>query len=268
MLMLTHTWLLRSFLADHGLQPDSLDIYVYNVIPDLLPIHGDATSALTHGIGRFSILPMEHRKVAFVRFHLLVDDMAHHGRLMHHAVPEFDAMSQGYTYRKGRFLINDIKALYVNDRKEINGNDALYYAHLIIESAFDLALYNDSKESGHLEMFCNAVRVTADEKSSTLAADMEWLYGIEESTVDSALQEAKQLRTIEKMIPFMSMEGRIPMYANKFGLDRTSSFGDMKRLMEKGRELVRDYRDFIDETRTAIRASGFLRSLQGFFDKS
>ncbi|MGD0276164.1 MAG: hypothetical protein ABSB79_08930 [Syntrophales bacterium] len=116
--MLTHTWLLRSFLADHRLQLDSPDIYVYNVIPDLLPIHGDATSALTHGIGRFSTLPIEHRKVAFVRFHLLVDDMAHHGRLIHRAESEFDAMSKGYTYRKGRFLVDDIKALYVNSRKK------------------------------------------------------------------------------------------------------------------------------------------------------
>lgn len=269
MLMLTHTWFLRSFLADHGLQPDSLEIYVYNVIPDLLPIYGDTISALTHGSDRFSTLPMEHGKVAFIRFHLFVDDMAHHGRLMPHAEPEFDAASRGYTYRKGRFLVDDIMALYLNASTTINSNDALYYAHLIIESAFDLALYADYKDSGYLEMFCNAVGMSADEKSSTIAADMAWLYGIEESSVHNVLQEAKRLRTIEKMISFMSIDARIPMYVNKFGLGGgSSSFENVKRVMEKGGKLVQDYRDFIEETWTAIQASGFLKSLQGFFDKS
>jgi hypothetical protein len=98
---------------------------------------------------------------------------------------------------------------------------------------------------------------------------MAWLYGIEESSLYIALREAKQLRTIEKMIPFMSMEGRIPMYLNKFDLEGTSSFGNMKSLMENGGGgLVRDYRDFIEETWTAIQASDFLRSLHSFFDKS
>jgi len=50
MLMMTHTWILKEFLGSDF--RDSLDLYVYNVCPDLLPIHKCITSEFTHGISR------------------------------------------------------------------------------------------------------------------------------------------------------------------------------------------------------------------------
>ncbi len=108
MLMLTHTWVLSLFLGPGMVREAEPDLFLHNVAPDLLTVHNNINSEMTHGVARFLPLPEEHRKAALVQFHLLVDDISHHGRICRKPTASFDPLSDGYAYRKGRTLIRPI----------------------------------------------------------------------------------------------------------------------------------------------------------------
>jgi hypothetical protein len=267
--MLTHTWFLDRYLKDNHLRADSHDIFIYNILPDLLPIHGETSVAITHGIDRTGPTPAQHWKTAFIRFHLIVDDMAHHGRILAEAESGFDTTSRGYAYRKGRFLVDRIKAIYRGMNHDISPADAMYYAHMIIESAFDIVLYRDQRESGLLEIFCDVIKSTASKSHEELYATIQWLYGMDYESIDHSFKEAREYRTLDKMRPFMTLEGRIPLYLQKLGMESLRHGHDiMKFLMEEGMELVEDYEEFVVEVQKAIQTSNFPLSLKGFLDKS
>ena len=47
MLILTHTYLLQKVLGEADIKSKDLDIYIYNIAPDLLTIHPDINSDKT-----------------------------------------------------------------------------------------------------------------------------------------------------------------------------------------------------------------------------
>lgn len=153
MLMLTHTWILKEFIGQSRLDQDVLDLFTYNVSPDMLCFHKDITADMTHGIPRFCSMPKEYRKAAFVHFHLLVDDIAHHGKIDTSIVKEFNPYSKGYTYIKGRPLIEPLKQFYEDIGKDISFNHISYQTHMIIEMAFDLALHYGQDNQDLLSLF-------------------------------------------------------------------------------------------------------------------
>ena len=83
---------------------DNLDILIYNVMPDILPIHRDITPEMTHRMERFKDVPGGYAKARFIQFHLLVDDLSHHGHITRRGHERFENASDGYAYRKGASL--------------------------------------------------------------------------------------------------------------------------------------------------------------------
>jgi len=79
MLMLTHTYLLQKVLGSADMENKNLDVYVYNIVPDLLTIHPQISSSQTHSIKRTLQIPSGYPRSSYVMFHLLVDDLAHYG---------------------------------------------------------------------------------------------------------------------------------------------------------------------------------------------
>ena len=108
MLMLTHTWILKELLALSSSETPTLDIFAYNVCPDLLPIHRTVHASMTHRISRFIQVPREYRKAHYVQLHLLADDIAHHGRICEEVVTEFNPDADGYAYVMGQPLVGPI----------------------------------------------------------------------------------------------------------------------------------------------------------------
>ncbi|MBP8981137.1 MAG: hypothetical protein KBG09_07845, partial [Syntrophobacterales bacterium] len=58
---------------------------------------------------------------------------------------------------------------------------------------------------------------------------------------------------------FMTMEGRINLFAGKFGIarDDMNALEMLRQVMNMGMELVRDYEDFLEPTLAEIRRAGF-----------
>ena len=263
MLLITHTWILKEFLDNSRFSRSILDIYAYNASPDLLPIHKDITSEHTHGIPRFCLLPPNCEKAAFAQFHLLVDDIAHHGRIGRNPVRGFNPDSEGYTYVTGRPLMEPLTDLYRDIGQQISYSELAYRSHMIIEMAFDMALYRGLGNEDLLELFADALNYTLDHKITEFSRTLGWLYGLSDQIIKESIDWGKDACTLERMHRFMNEEGRIGLFMDKFGLDRNNPYilSTLEELMEQGLYLVRDYETFLQPTLTAITEAGFVNPL-------
>ncbi|MFA4916471.1 MAG: hypothetical protein WC560_07355 [Syntrophales bacterium] len=263
MLMLTHTWILKEFLGRGRLSSDVLDLFVYNISPDILPFHKAITSNMTHGIPRFLRLPNQYKKAAFVLFHLLVDDIAHHGKIGKTAVRNFNPNSDGYTYVKGKPLIRPIMDFYKSIGREIDYSHAAYQSHLIIEMTFDLALHQGMGSDNLVPLFCDALEYTVQNKIEEFGEVQAWLLNISEEIIADAIRQGKHTCSRDRMSRFMNVEGRVGLYLDRFGLDRNddSTRAGIRNLLNCGMALVSDYEDFLYPTIKEIRNSPFAEYL-------
>jgi hypothetical protein len=259
MLMLTHTWLLKELIGVDHIIRDNLDIFAYNVSPDLLTIHPSITPKMTHRIPLSSRLPAQHRKAAFIQFHLLVDDMAHYGKIGEGADTGFDfnPNSNGYAYVKGRSLVQPIMNFYRDIGAEVSFSDAAYRSHIIIEMAFDLTV--NQKNGSLTALFSEALSYTVENKFSEFSKTLSWFFSIEQKTITEAIEKGIKLYTKDRMDSLMSLDGRVHLYAAKFhhDPDDNSIRNNIKNLFTKGMYLVADYEDFLHTTLKATEKSGF-----------
>jgi len=264
MLMLTHTYLLQKVLGSADISNTDLDIYVYNIVPDLLTIHPQISSSQTHTIKRTLQLPANYPRAAYVMFHLLVDDLAHYGFICPDCKEEFDPDSQGYSYIKGKPLINSILELYNSNNKKISYNEAAYRSHLIIEMIYDLVILDHINALKTVDLLAAAIDYTAKSKIDEFAATVNFLYAVEENKVKEVMKEASFYITKERMERIMNIEGRIRLYTNKFGFkDNEQLFYDgVKNLFIQAKNIIDDDDElFLEESEQTIKNYGWFPPL-------
>jgi hypothetical protein len=260
MLMLTHTYILQDVLGRAGIKSYDLDIFVYNIIPDLLTIHPDIHSGQTHKIKRLLQVPDQYHKAAYVMFHLIVDDLAHYGSICSDIPVEFDPDSQGYSYIKGKPIIQALLNYHKAVNQEISYNEAVYRSHLIVEMIYDLVILDHINSDQSIQLLAEAIYITAESKMDEFVATVNWLYNIAETDIRDVIKKASLYLTAERMQHIMNMEGRIRLYADKFGLRSADQFyfDGIKDLFVQARNLLNDDELFISQTAKAINKSGWL----------
>ena len=260
MLMLTHTYLLQSILDMGGIRDYDLDIFVYNIIPDLLTIHPDIDSRQTHQIKRLPKVSPLYPKAAYVMFHLMVDDLAHYGFISPGIPDDFDPDSHGYTYIIGKPLINSILDFQKKVDKEISYNEAVYRSHLIVEMVYDLAIIDYIKNNNTIELLADAVRTTAEGKMDEFVATINWLYDLNKQEIFAVMERALSYITEERMKKTLNIEGRILLYSYKFGLQNGEQLylADMKKIFLHASQLVDDNAVFLREAEETIKKYGWL----------
>ena len=261
MLMLTHAWLLAHFLGDARHDEENLDLFIYNVCPDFLPIDRTFTSDITHGVSRFRELPEKHRKAAFIHFHLMVDDISHHGRIDRIPVREFNPDSVGYTYIKGKPLVGPLMDLYKRQGRPIDLAVAAYRSHMIIEMAFDLALFQGAGEEARelVGVMCDAMAMIMANRLDDFSGTVAWIYDNTPESVAAATRQCAAIYTPERMNRFMTIEGRVKLFGAKFGIEPgdSESLAVLRDIMLEGMTLVRGYEDFLNPALDAVRKAGF-----------
>jgi hypothetical protein len=260
MLMLTHTYLLQNVLGRAGIKKYDLDIFVYNIIPDLLTIHPDISSQQTHKIKRILDIPRQHPKSAYVMFHLLVDDLAHYGSICPDIPIEFNPDSQGYSYIKGKPIINSILNFHKKINKEISYNDAAYRSHLIVEMIYDLIIIDHINHDQSIKLLAEAVCTTVENNMNEFIATINWLYDLGDEEIRDVMKKASVYLTAERMQNIMTIEGRIKLYADKFGLRSNNQLclEGIKGLFLQALELLDDDEMFLRETTQAIKKYGWI----------
>ena len=256
--MLTHTYLLQKIMGASAIKTSTPDIYIYNIAPDLLTIHPDIHSNQTHSITRFITAPPEHPRTAYVMFHLLVDDLAHYGKIARECQEGFDPNSAGYTYVKGRPLINAILDLHKLVEKDVSYNEAAYRSHLIIEMIYDLVILARLQEDKSIELLEEAISFTRSSREAEFCENMSWLYGIEKDAARDVLKNASSYITKERMDRIMNIEGRIRLFTDKFGLrNKNGTFQEAILALFQDALKSIENEEFLQEILVAVRNSGW-----------
>ncbi len=260
MLMLTHTYILQNILSIAGISNYNLDIFVYNIVPDLLTIHPDISSRQTHQIKRLQETPPLYPKAAYIMFHLLVDDLSHFGKICPGIHDEFNPDSHGYSYIKGKPLINSLLDFQKKVNKEISYNEAAYRSHLIVEMIYDLAIIDHINKNHTIELLRDAICTTTDGDMEEFTATINWLYSLGKTEIREVMQRAQSYLTEDKIKKTMTIEGRIRLYAFKFGLpiDEQLYLAGIKNIFLQARELLDDNEIFLRETAEAVKKYGWL----------
>jgi hypothetical protein len=256
MLLNTHTWILREY-AGVSLCRDNLDVLLYNVMPDILPIHRDITPEMTHRMERLMVVPAVHARARFIQFHLLVDDVSHHGHITRRGHERFENACDGYAYRKGASLVPAMVGLHGNQGITLSLEEALYRSHLIIEMAVDLVVYKRCPEI--VDLFSEAVEVTLENHLGGLVETLGWAYSMPEALVRDAVLQGMAAYRNEILKRSVSLEGRTDLFLLKFyggAQDETVRAG-IRDLLQMGIECVVDSEDFLSTTLQEISRAGF-----------
>jgi hypothetical protein len=258
MLMLTHTYLLQQMIEASNIENIDPDIYVYNIAPDLLTLHPDISAHQTHSIQRFINAPPEHSRTAYVMFHLLVDDLAHFGKISMEYKEGFHPDSPGYAYVKGRTFVNTIVDLHKMIDHEISYNEAAYQSHLMIEMIYDLVILQRIQAGKSIDTLAEAVLFTREKREAEFCGNMSWLYGVDQSAVRNVLAGATSYLTKERMNGFMNIEGRIRLFIDKFGHKNQSEpfKAAVSSLFTDALNSIED-EEFLQEIIEAVRKSGW-----------
>jgi hypothetical protein len=188
-------------------------------------------------------------------FHLLVDDLSHYGYICSDYQEEFDSNAKGYSYVKGKHLINSIFDLHKIIDKEISYKEAAYQSHLIIEMIYDLVILNQINSFRTIDILVEAINFTAKNKMDEFVATINWLYDMEKDEINEVMKNAVVYITKERMESIMSMESRIHLYKDKFGLKSNDQlFCDgLVNLFQHARDLIDDDELFFRETIQTIK---------------
>jgi hypothetical protein len=256
MLLNTHTWLLKEYAGDR-LRRDNLDILIYNVIPDILPIHRDITPEMTHRMDRLAPVPPERVKARFIQFHLLVDDLSHHGHITQRGHDRSDHATGGYAYLKGAALADEMIEMHGRHNGEIILDEALYRSHLIIEMAVDLVIFR--RYPGIVDLFSEAVEWTLENRLEGLAGTLAWAYSLPEGLARDAVVQGMAAYRNEILRRSVSLEGRTELFLHKFygGVAGKQVRSGVRGLLQRGIESVADGEEFLSATLTEIAKAGF-----------
>lgn len=259
MLMLTHTWILQELLAQSSSATPTLDIFAYNVCPDLLPIHRSVHASMTHRISRFKQVPREYRKAPYVQLHLLADDIAHHGRICEEVVTEFNPDADGYAYVVGQPLVGPIMDYCAAFGIPIDRAEAAYRSHMIIELSVDIFLRKNGGGRALVDLFQNALEQTDRLYNAEFTRTLSWLFGIEGPVIQEALNQAMSFYTAERMMRFVDGAERVTHYVKKFGFNEANEAAreGMRDLMNQGMTLIGDPMDYLHGVVRTIRESPY-----------
>lgn len=255
MFMLTHTYFLQKILNWAGGGDMEPDIYVYNIAPDLLTIHPCISAAKTHLLQRSLTIPSQYPKSAYVIYHLLIDDLSHHGYISSGFQEEFNINSKGYSYLKGNHLIKSILNLYEIAGRKIADTEAVYQSHLIIEMIYDLVILHHINSFKTIDVLVEAVNFTADNKMDEFVDTINWLYDLGKDEIKEVMKNAVLFITRESMSGIMNIEGRINLFKDKFGLQCNERlfYNCLKDLFQQAIDLIDDEELFFQETTQIIK---------------
>lgn len=256
MLMLTHTWILRDFIGGEFIHRKGLsDLYVYNIIPDVLPLHEAISAAYTHKAARKGDLPDEFKKARFIDFHLLVDDFAHFGE-GESRPGQFDPDSRGYAYVTGREMHGPLRDIYARAGIEISLSESAYMCHVLIEMAFDLSLYEG--EESLLGAMTGAMGFTLENRLEDFARTAGWYYDLEAAVIEDTLKKAAFLADPDRIRSSMTVSGRTGLFLKKFRTElNQGSRIEVELLFRRAMELTKNKEAFLGDIRGMLQRSGF-----------
>lgn len=258
--MLTHTWILREFLGgDYIHQQRLADLYIYNILPDLLPLHENITAEITHRPTGKTDPPREFTKSRYIYFHLLIDDFAHYGE-GESRPGTFNPDSKGYAYVMGKEISAGLRNIYRLAGHDISPSEAAYRCHVLIEMAFDLALYEGEKKI--MDLLTESMNFTLADRLQELSQSAGWFYGIDDRIIEETMNRARFLGNADRLRSTMNVSGRVGLFLKKFRDELDGSkIGELEELFRLGMDLTKNKEAFLKDVSGMLERSGFKAGL-------
>lgn len=241
MLTNIHNWILRELLRKKGEENYPLDIFLYNIAPDALPMHKDISAEATHKINLTEELLKKYPKLIYVRYHILVDNLGHYGDIY----PSDN--KKGYAYLKGKNIIDDVKEFYNEIGEEIDDENAFYIAHTVIEIAMDLKLSRDDPSIP--ELFFEMQTEIPQDKFEEYVEAISCLYNLDREIVREARKEPFRFYGKIESVDDFFLNKRVRLILRKTNREFTEeNLSSAKNLVRGAIRFLDDYRLFLEDS--------------------
>jgi hypothetical protein len=234
-----HNWILREILRRKK-KNYSLDIFLYNIAPDALPLHKDISPEFTHNLNLTEELLKKYPKLIYVQYHILVDNIGHYGDIFP------SNCKKGYAYIKGEKIIENVKNFYKEFGENFDKEIISYLAHTVVEIALDFKISKDDPTISEL-FFKIQTEISQNEFEEYVEA-ISALYKIDREIVREARKEPfKFYGKIESSEDFF-LTKRTKLILRKTKKEFTEeNISSAKNLVEEATKYLNDYKLFLED---------------------
>lgn len=215
MLTNVHTIVLKRLLGDAASE-DALDLYAYNLAPDALPMHPSISPSITHQVNFTPEAMALFPKLFYVKLHLLVDNLGHYDQLVKPKSLDGNSGKQGYGYQKGVLFTQEVQGLMTEVGKAISPQQALYGAHVLVEMALDLRVFDEAKELPSL--LHQIEEGISEEQWRQYSLALGWLYHLSPEVVNEARKAPRKFYEPFGDYRNKYFHGRARLFMRKFKL--------------------------------------------------
>lgn len=250
MLTNCHTLILRQILEETSRAHDA-DVYVYNVVPDSLPLSEEFNAKETHRFelptGAYGKFP----KLKWVKCHLIVDNYCHYGSIKKPTETLSPEEKKGYTYQKGRELVPLLEQFCSKVEVDLDTSTKVYLSHILTEIAVDYSIYLDD------ESVANLLNTSRDgmqtEEINEFCNGLGVLFGCSPEKISRARSAPKRFYGDLHDLKLLFLDGRAKIVLRKLGIEFTEKniiIGS--ELIEKCSEKTVNYKEFTENAKTEI----------------
>ena len=245
-----HTLILREILKETSQAYDS-DIYVYNVVPDSLPLSEEFNAKETH---RFQ-LPKgayeKYPKLKWVKCHLIVDNYCHYGSINKPLESLSPEEKKGYTYQKGKELIPFLEEFCSKFDIDLDSSTKFYVSHILTEIAVDYSIYLHDESVANL---LNASRDSMEtEMINELCQGLAVLYGCDPEKIYRARSAPRKFYGDLHDLKLLFLDGRAKIILRKLGLkfsEENIVLGS--KLIESCSQKTKKFEEFTEKAKKEI----------------
>ncbi|MED5579767.1 MAG: hypothetical protein VX794_07000 [Nitrospinota bacterium] len=250
MLTNCHTLILREVLEETSREHD-FDIYLYNIVPDSLPLSDEFNAKETHRFeppeGAYKRFP----KLKWVKCHLIVDNFCHYGSIMKPLEKLGPRDKKGYTYQKGKELIPYLEQFCAEVQVTLDSSTKFYLSHILTEIAVDYSIYLDDESVGEL---LNASRdAMQEEQISQFCNGLAVLYGCSPDKILRARNAPRKFYGDLHDLKLLFLDGRAKIILRKLGLEfNETNILRSCGLIESCSNKTKDYKEFTENAKKEI----------------
>lgn len=256
MLTNCHTLILRRLLGHRETPPEEeLDLYVYNVSPDSLPLSQEFRARETHVFAPPAGALTRYPKLVWVKCHIVVDNFCHYGTREKAASGLEPHEKKGYTYCRGAGLIPLVRDFAREMGQDLDLRSAHYLAHVLVEIAVDYCIYRDDRS---VPLIMSGMRTgMTDEQRREFVEGIALLYGCEPAKVERSQGAPARFYGSMYGIDSLYLDGRTKIILRKLRLPYSEeNTARARELILAAAERTGDYEEFVEGAVAALADRG------------
>tara|TARA_A100001037_G_scaffold306857_1_gene357377 strand:- start:41878 stop:42729 length:852 start_codon:yes stop_codon:yes gene_type:complete len=247
-----HTLILREVLKETSQAHDS-DVYVYNIVPDSLPLSEEFNAKETHKFQLPKGAYEKYPKLKWVKCHLIVDNYCHYGSINKPLELLSPKEKKGYTYQKGKELIPFLEDFCFKFDIDLDPSTKFYVSHILTEISVDYSIYLEDESVANL---LNASRDAMEtDQINEFCDGLAVLYDCEPEKIFRARSAPRKFYGDLHDLKSLFLDGRAKIILRKLGIEFSEENIMMgSKLIESCSQITKNFEEFTENAKKAILA--------------